>query len=192
MVNTATVSGDAVYVTAYDQSAYNPGCTPAATCAASTAHSGWVFGYAVGSGGALTAATSSPYEAGVKPSAIVAEPTNRFLYVTDYASNDLIGYGIASGNKLNFLINGPYKTANEPSAIAIDPRGNFIYVTQLPRFDGQRLRNYLGPLVLRRFRTSRQPATPRTLNQSPSPWTRRWAGLSIRPTIWATPSPASG
>jgi 6-phosphogluconolactonase len=112
-----------VYVTAYDQSAYNPGGVTT-----STANPGWVFGYSVGSGGALTAATS-PYEAGVKPSALISDPTNRFVYVTDFASNELIGYTIQSGGTLNFLINGPFKTGNEPNAIAIDPRGIYLYIT---------------------------------------------------------------
>jgi 6-phosphogluconolactonase (cycloisomerase 2 family) len=113
----------AVYVTAYDKSAYNPGGTTT-----SIAAPGWVFGFAVGSGGALTPSTNSPYRAGVKPTGIVAEPANRFVYVTDYASNQLIGYGINNGSTLNFLLNGPYKTGNEPSAIAVDPRGQFLYV----------------------------------------------------------------
>jgi DNA-binding beta-propeller fold protein YncE len=88
-----------------------------------------VFGYAVGSGGALTPSQGSPYLSGVKPSALTAEPTNRFIYVTDFASNELIGYSITSGSSLNFLVNGPFKTGNEPSAVAIDPRGIYIYVT---------------------------------------------------------------
>jgi 6-phosphogluconolactonase (cycloisomerase 2 family) len=129
LVNTATVPGSSVYVTAYDKSAYNPGCTPTATCAASTANPGWVFGYTIGTSGALSATTSSPYEAGIKPSAIAADPTNRFVYVTDYASNELIGYTIMNSNNLNYLTAGPFKTGNEPSAVAIDPRGKFIYVT---------------------------------------------------------------
>ena len=116
-------NNNAVYVTAYDQSAYNPGGTTT-----STAHPGWVFGFAAGSGGALTAAAGSPFKAGVKPTALAVDPTNRFVYVTDYASNQLIGYGIHSGSTLSFLINGPFKTGNEPSAISIDPRGKYIYV----------------------------------------------------------------
>ena len=116
-------NNSSVYVTAYDQSAYNPGGTTT-----STANPGWVFGFAVGSGGALTPATASPYRAGVKPTAVAADPTNRFLYVTDFASNQLIGYGIHSGSILSFLINGPFRTGNEPIAIAIDPRGKYIYV----------------------------------------------------------------
>jgi 6-phosphogluconolactonase (cycloisomerase 2 family) len=114
---------NAVYITAYDQSAYNPGGT-----AGSSANPGWVFGYSVGSGGALTSTSGSPYKAGVKPTALAADPTNRFLYVTDFASNELIAYGIYTGGNLQFLVNGPFKTGNEPSAIVVDPRGKFIYV----------------------------------------------------------------
>jgi len=121
---TALANGNAVYVTAYDQSSYNPGGTTT-----STAPPGWVFGFAVGSGGVLTPTPASPYNAGVKPSALVADPTNRFVYVTDFASNQLIGFGIYTGNQLNYLLNGPYKSGGEPSAISIDPRGKFLYVS---------------------------------------------------------------
>jgi 6-phosphogluconolactonase (cycloisomerase 2 family) len=115
-------NNSAVYVTAFDQSAYNPGgSTP------STANPGWVFGYTVGSGGALTA-MANPFEAGVKPTAIASDPTDRFVYVTDYVSDQLIGYSVMSGDSLNFLFNGPFRTGNEPIALAIDPRGMFIYV----------------------------------------------------------------
>jgi len=117
-------SGNAVYVSAYDQSAYNPGGTTT-----STANPGWVFGYTVGSGGALTFSSNSPYKAGVKPSALVADPTSRFLYVTDFASNEVIGYTIQGGSDLVFLINGPFKTGNEPNAATIDPRGKYMYIT---------------------------------------------------------------
>ena len=121
-------NGNAVYVSSYDQSAYNPGCTPAPTCITSNANPGWVFGFATGSGGALAPTAGSPYKAGIKPSALTSDPTNRFVYVTDFASNELIGYTIQSGNVLDFLINGPFKTGNEPISIVIDPRGKYIYV----------------------------------------------------------------
>lgn len=119
-------NNDAVYVTAYDQSAYNPGGTTT-----STANPGWVFGFAAGSSGALTAANGSPFKAGVKPTAAVCDPTNRFVYVTDYASNELIGYDIESTFALTFMVNGPFKTGNEPQAITIDPRGKYLYVANL-------------------------------------------------------------
>ncbi len=116
-------NNNAVYVSAYDQSAYNPG-----GAITSSANPGWVFGYTVGTGGALTPG-ANPYEAGIKPSALVSDPTNRFVYVTDFASNELIGYTIQSGSTLDFLINGPFRTGNEPSAVTIDPRGTYLYVT---------------------------------------------------------------
>jgi 6-phosphogluconolactonase (cycloisomerase 2 family) len=121
--------GNAVYATAYDQSAYNPGGTT--TCTSGCANPGWVFGFIVGSGGKLTASTNSPYEAGVKPSGIVATTTssNIYVYVTDYASSELIGYSVLDGTTLRYLTGGPFKTGNEPSAITIDPRGKFLYVS---------------------------------------------------------------
>ena len=115
---------NAVYVCAYDQSAYNPGGTTT-----SGANPGWVFGFTPGSGGTLTPVSGSPYRAGVKPTGLAADPTNRFVYITDYASNQLIGYTIGSGSTLNFLVNGPFKTGNEPSAVAVDPRGKYLYVS---------------------------------------------------------------
>jgi 6-phosphogluconolactonase (cycloisomerase 2 family) len=126
LANNTVVSDNAVYVTAYDLSAYNPGCT---SCVTSTANPGWIFGFTIGSGGALTP-LSTPYEAGIKPSAIAATPVDTYLYVTDYAQGHLIGYTILDGGaSLAFLPSGPFRAGNEPSAVAIDPRGSFIYAT---------------------------------------------------------------
>jgi 6-phosphogluconolactonase (cycloisomerase 2 family) len=62
-------------------------------------------------------------------SVLISDPTNRFVYVADFASNELIGYTIQGGSTLDFLINGPFKTGNEPNDIVIDPRGIYVYVT---------------------------------------------------------------
>ena len=116
-------NNDAVYVTAYDQSAYNPG-----GITTSSANPGWLFGYSVSSSGALTATTGSPYEAGVKPVAVTTDQVNRFVYVTDFASNELIGYTVEDGDVLEFMVDGPFKTGNEPSSIQVDPRDDYIYL----------------------------------------------------------------
>ena len=121
---TVLANGDAVYATAYDQSAYNPGGSTT-----SEANPGWLFAYSIGSSGALTATASSPYQAGVKPSALTTDPTSRFVFVTDYASNEMIGYSVLGNSSLQFMIDGPFKTGNEPNAITIDPRGIYIYLT---------------------------------------------------------------
>jgi 6-phosphogluconolactonase (cycloisomerase 2 family) len=117
------VNNSNVYVAGWDLSAYNPGGT-----VTSSANPGWVYGFSVGSGGTLTATSGSPYQAGIKPTAVISDPTNRFVYVTDYASNDLIGYSLQSGGVLSFLINGPFKTGSQPTAAVFDPRGLYIYV----------------------------------------------------------------
>lgn len=123
---TVLANNNSVYITVYDQSAYNPG-----GAVTSTANPGWVFGFTVGTGGALTPVPGSPWEAGVRPSAITADPTNRFVYVTDFASNQLIGYTIQSTGILNFMVNGPFKTGNEPAAVVVDQRGEYIYVANM-------------------------------------------------------------
>ena len=117
-------SGNALFATAYDSSSYNPGGKTT-----STANPGWIYGFAVGTGGALTPTPGSPYTAGVKPTGIATEPLNSYVYVTDYASNQLIGYGVYSQYALNFLLDGPYKTGGQPSAISVDARGRFLYVS---------------------------------------------------------------
>jgi YVTN family beta-propeller protein len=109
----ALASGAAVYVTTY-----NP-----------TAGLGYVYGFAATSGGALTTATGSPFLAGVKPVGIATSSTSLYVYVTDFAQNQLIAYSVLDGSVLHPLINGPFKTGNQPSAITIDPRGIYIYVT---------------------------------------------------------------
>ena len=121
---TVLANNSTVFLTSYDQSAYNPG-----GATTSNANPGWVFGYAVGSGGALTPASGSPWKAGVKPVALAADPTDRFVYVTDFASNQLIGYTVQNGNVLNYMINGPFSAGSEPTALTIDPRGKYIYVS---------------------------------------------------------------
>lgn len=121
---TVLPNNSGVYVSTYDQSAYNPGGS-----VTSTANPGWIFGFNIDSGGGLTATTNSPYKAGVKPVALAPDPTSRFVYATDFASNQLIGYAVQSNNILAFMINGPFKTGSQPTSIAVDPRGIYIYLS---------------------------------------------------------------
>jgi 6-phosphogluconolactonase (cycloisomerase 2 family) len=111
-VNTLA-SGTAVYVSSYDTSA----------------GLGYLYGFNSTTDGALTAIDGSPFNAGVKPVGIASTPTSRFVYVTDFAQNELIAYSVLDGGVLHPLINGPFRTGNQPSAITIDPRGIYIYVS---------------------------------------------------------------
>ncbi len=90
---------------------------------------GYVYIFTSTTGGTLTPVSGSPELAGVKPSGMAIDPTSRFVYITDFAQNELIAYTIYSNGLLIPLINGPFKTGNEPSAVTIDPRGIFLEVT---------------------------------------------------------------
>lgn len=106
-------NGDAVYAAVAD----------------TTAGNGYVYGYIIGSDGALTASANSPYSAGVRPSGIAADPSSAYVYVTDYASSQLIGYRVVNSTTLSYLTAGPFSSGKQPTGVAIDPRGRFLYVS---------------------------------------------------------------
>jgi len=89
---------------------------------------GTVSAFSVGTGGALAVVAGSPFTAGVAPNASVSDPTSRFYYITDSATNQLIAYTISSNGALVSLQNGPFATATFPDAVTIDPSGKYIYV----------------------------------------------------------------
>ena len=87
------------------------------------------FSYSTASGGgALTAIPGSPFQAGVAPNASASDPTGRFYYVTDGATNQLIAYGIQTNGALIPVQNGPFKTDVFPDAVTVSATGNYIYV----------------------------------------------------------------
>lgn len=79
--------------------------------------------------GILTPLTTNNFQAGVKPSAIISDPTGRFVYVTDQYQNLILAYNILTGGTLQSQVNGPFPTDLYPYAMAVDPRGKFLYVT---------------------------------------------------------------
>lgn len=106
-------SGSYVYVTAYDSSV--------------TPHVGYIFGFSVGSGGVLTALAGSPFPAGVLPSALASDAGSKYLYVTDYSSNNVRAYSVSSG-LLTPLAGSPFRAGSSPAAIVVDPSFPFAYV----------------------------------------------------------------
>jgi len=106
-------SGNEVFVTADD----------------TTSNAGYIFGFAVGSGGALTPEAGSPWAtgAGSYPSAVASDVAGANLYVTDAANGVVLGYSINSG-ALAPLAGSPYAAGNQPSAIVVDSAANFAFV----------------------------------------------------------------
>jgi 6-phosphogluconolactonase (cycloisomerase 2 family) len=109
-------SGADLFVSAYDASV--------------TPNVGYVFGFSIGSGGALTPLNGGvPFVAGVHPSAIASatETTGTYIYVTDFTSGNVRGYSFASG-LLTSLSGSPFPAGNQPTAIVVDPSYAYAYV----------------------------------------------------------------
>lgn len=68
------------------------------------------------------------YPAGTVPSAIAEDPSARFVYVTDQATNQLYGNIVGSSGQLTSMVNGPFSTGLFPVGVTIDPRGRYLYV----------------------------------------------------------------
>jgi 6-phosphogluconolactonase (cycloisomerase 2 family) len=105
-----SASGANVYVSAYD----------------TTANTGYLFAFAVGAGGVLSAETGSPYAAGTHPSSVAGDSTSSFIYVTDFANADVLGFSATSGGLTP--LSGTYATGNHPSSIAVDPKYPYAFV----------------------------------------------------------------
>jgi 6-phosphogluconolactonase len=84
-------------------------------------------GTTITTSGGLTVAKG--YSTGTTPSAIAEDPTARFVYVTDEATNQLYGYVVQQSGALVSMVNGPFTTGLFPVAITIDPRAKYMYVS---------------------------------------------------------------
>jgi 6-phosphogluconolactonase len=71
------------------------------------------------------------YGAGVVPSAIVEDPSSRFVYITDQATNVLYGNVVSNDGSLVAMTTSPFATGIFPVGLTIDPRGKFLYVANL-------------------------------------------------------------
>ena len=108
---TVLASGSNAYVSAFD----------------STSRAGYIFAFDA-SGGTLAPLNGGvPIPAGIHPSSIASDPSGNYVYVTDFASGNVLGYTVSSG-VLTPLSGSPFPAGNSPSSIAIDTGGKFAYV----------------------------------------------------------------
>ena len=106
---------------------------PAGACAGGAGAQGQITSYQITpKTNVLTPGLGSPFAAGVAPNAIATDPTNRFVYVTDFRQNLMLNYGVRGNSSTIAPLQGNDSTSptqNLPSAITIDPRGKYIYVS---------------------------------------------------------------
>jgi 6-phosphogluconolactonase len=95
---------------------------------------GYIFGFSVGSNGALTAIPGSPFAARPGspspaeslPCGIASDSSGGHVYVTDYIKGDVLGFSVASGVLTS--LGSPFPAGNQPLAITVDPTYSFAYV----------------------------------------------------------------
>jgi 6-phosphogluconolactonase (cycloisomerase 2 family) len=111
----ALKSGSFIYVSAYDASV--------------TPNVGYVYGFAVGSGGTLTPLNGGvPFLAGTHPSGMASDASSSYLYVTDSANSNVLGYSVAASGPLTPLAGSPYQAGGAPSSVVVDPTYPYAYV----------------------------------------------------------------
>ena len=115
-----------------DTGIINYGTSTANGCSASTGQlTAYTVNYTGGSTPTLSsvaAVAGSPFAAGSAPDAIATDIQDRFVYVTDLLTNQLLGYVISGPGVLTPINSGPFTTGNYPDAITIDPTNSYIYV----------------------------------------------------------------
>jgi 6-phosphogluconolactonase (cycloisomerase 2 family) len=84
-----------------------------------------IYAFQAGTNGVLTQIGN--YTVGVSPNAIASDPTSKFLYVTDAASNQVVGFVIQTNGTL-VPMQRPFSAGNLPDSIVADPRGQFVLV----------------------------------------------------------------
>ncbi len=118
----ASADGSYLFVTGYD----------------TTANTGYLFAYSVGSltcsstdtyssVPTLTPLPGSPFSAGVHPSAVTADASAAYVYVTDLSSASVLSYSVASSG-LAPVSGSPFPTGNQPTAIALDSTGKLAVI----------------------------------------------------------------
>lgn len=90
--------------------------------------------------GGITEAPGSPFNAGLVPNQLVADPAGRFLFVTNEESQDITGFSVdAAAGTLLPLTGSPTYVGAQPVTAAIDPTGRFLYVFALTNINANTL-----------------------------------------------------
>src|SRR3984893_7311897 len=100
------------------------------------ADSAQIVGFKIGTGGALTAITGSPFAAGGNNETAVIHPNGKFLYAADGNNVDSLpgpsisAYSIdATSGALTAVTGSPFGLADTPKFLALDRTGKYLYVT---------------------------------------------------------------
>ncbi|HSY91651.1 MAG TPA: beta-propeller fold lactonase family protein [Candidatus Binatus sp.] len=87
--------------------------------------------FTIGSTGALTEVSGSPYSQCVFQLAV--DPSGKYLVAPDFCNNNIAVYTIGSDGSLSAVAGSPFAetSGNEPETVFIDPTGQWVYVADV-------------------------------------------------------------
>jgi len=90
-----------------------------------------VVPYTIGSGGALTLVTGSPFVAGNGPGSLLIDSTGAYLYAGNKVDGTISAFSIASTGVLTALSGSPYASGADVASLARDNSGDYILSANL-------------------------------------------------------------
>ncbi len=93
-----------------------------------------VYSFLIGSAGALTLVSGSPFALGASgtsfgASSMLIDATGKYLYVGDRANSTISGFSIGTGSVLTALNGSPYSSGNNINSLGRDNSGDYILAT---------------------------------------------------------------
>lgn len=89
---------------------------------------GNISAFAIGTNGALTQLSGSPFSlgAGATAAGLAIDPKGQFLYAADSANNKIASFNVAGG-PLAAVAGSPFPAGTKPVAVAVDTTSSFVY-----------------------------------------------------------------
>ena len=86
-----------------------------------------VMVYAIGSAGALTPVTGSPFGTGTTPYALQMDATGTYLYAANRGDGTISGFSIGSTGVLTALTTSPFTSGSLVQSLALDSTGTYLF-----------------------------------------------------------------
>jgi 6-phosphogluconolactonase (cycloisomerase 2 family) len=83
--------------------------------------------YSVGTTGALTAVSGSPFTAGTAPYAVAIDSTGTYVYAANRTDGTISGFSIGTGSLLTALSGSPYASGSLVTALATDNSDKYLF-----------------------------------------------------------------
>jgi len=87
---------------------------------------GGLMVYSIGTNGALTPVTGSPFATGNGPFSVLLDSTGKYVYVANRTDANISGFSIGTGAVLTALSGSPYASGSLVTSLARDKSGSYV------------------------------------------------------------------